>query len=84
MAEGRVMAATITSIPVRSVGDNFAFVHLVVDGWSIHGIRVRHGAVEWPTRADERGKVWPVATPPPEIRDQLERAILDAYTRATS
>jgi hypothetical protein len=74
-------------IRIRPCGDGFAYAAIVASGWSITGIRVRVGddgsyAIEWLHRETERGERFPVATPPPEIRDQLEDEIAAAYHQA--
>jgi hypothetical protein len=69
-----------TTIRVRLLGDKFAYVSIVCAGWSISGIRVRGGWVEWPM-TDGKGGRYPVVAPPPELRDQLEEEIVDAVQR---
>jgi len=55
-------------IRIRPVGDDFAFASIVVDGWSVHGIKVN-------------GRRYPIVTPSPAIRNALEGEILAAYRR---
>jgi hypothetical protein len=64
-------------IRVRPVGDAFAFVSVVVHGWSVHGVRVRGDRIEWP-ESEKNGRRYPIVTPPPEIREQLEQEIAAA------
>jgi hypothetical protein len=75
-------------IRVRPVGDDFAFVNIVASGWSITGIRVHaeNGSctIKWPFRETDRGQRFPIATPPPEIRDQLEQEVAEAYKQAVA
>jgi hypothetical protein len=68
-------------VRIRPVGDDFAFVSVVVHGWSVHGVKVRGRLVEWPEN-EKNGKRYPIVTPPPEIRDQLEAEIATAYEQA--
>jgi hypothetical protein len=72
----------IGHVRVRLVGDGFAFVQVNVAGWSVSGIRVNRGRVEWPTAEGKNGGRFIIVTPPPESRDEIEAAILDAYERA--
>jgi hypothetical protein len=71
-------------IRVRLVGKDFAYASIVVDGWSVHGIRVFGGpeGIEWPATNDRHGRRWPVVTPPPGIRGQLEGEILTVAEQA--
>jgi hypothetical protein len=73
-------------IRIRPVGDSFAFASVVVDGWSVSGIRITafpdDTKVEWPKSEAKNGGHYPVVTPPPEIRDQLEDEIAAAYDQA--
>jgi hypothetical protein len=68
---------------VRLVGNDFAFASVVVDGWSVHGVKVYGaGRIEWPITEDRQGRRWPIVTPPPAIRDQLEAEITAATEQA--
>jgi hypothetical protein len=68
-------------VRIRPVGDDFAFASVVVDGWSVHGVRVPGDRIEWP-ESEKNGRRYPIVTPPPEIRDQLEAEIATAYEMA--
>jgi hypothetical protein len=74
-------------IRIRPAGDGFAFASIVAAGWSITGIRVRAAddgscSIDWPFRETDRGERFPIASPPPEIRNQLEAEIAAAYRQA--
>ena len=75
-------APSIAHVRVCLVGDGFAFAQVAVNGWSVSGIRVNRGLVEWPRSAAKNGATYPLVTPPPEIRDQIEAEILAACERA--
>lgn len=75
-------ARVAQTIRVNPVGEDFAFVAIVVDGWSIRNIRVRGGQVEWPYTEGKENARYHVATPPAEIRDALEAEIVAAVERA--
>jgi hypothetical protein len=82
------MTARLASqIRVRPCGEGFAFGSIVVDGWSISGIRIRGPVygdclVDWRV-SESKGTRYPVATPPPGIRDRLEQEIVAAYEAVT-
>jgi hypothetical protein len=70
----------ITSIKITPCSEKFGFAHVVCNqGWSIGGIQVSEGKVTWPRQAAKDGNTYTVVTPPPEIRDKLERLILKKY-----
>jgi hypothetical protein len=87
MADAAVTPRLAQQIRIRPAGDGFAFASIVAAGWSITGIRVKADddgscVIEWPHRETDRGERFPIATPAPEIRDQLEQEITDGYRQA--
>jgi hypothetical protein len=75
-----------SQIRLRPCGDNFAFASIGVDGWPVTGIAVRlddNGArIDWPTRDGKCGTKWPIVSPPPGQRDQLELRSFEAVEGA--
>ena len=83
--DGEIIAERVT---ISARGD-FAYASLVTNGWSVSGIRLRRtptGRVEvlWPTAEGSDGRVWPVLSPPPHLRDALEELLGEALERASS
>jgi hypothetical protein len=80
-----VSARLTSTIRVRPCNAGFAYAQIVCDGWSVSGIAVHLDAerrVEWPQREGERGAKWPIVSPPPALRDQLEAEIIEAAEAA--
>lgn len=82
------MSARIASqIRIRPCSQDFAYAQVVCEGWSVAGIAVRLGddgsrQVEWPKTEGKRGATWPIVSPPPALRDQLEAEIIEAAEAA--
>jgi hypothetical protein len=72
----------------RPLGNGFDFVSLVVDGWSISGIKVKEVQglyrVYWPYSEAKNGAQFTIATPPAAARGQIEAEIITACERASA
>ena len=75
----------VDRIAVRPCGGGSAYVSIRAGGWHVTNVRVQRIGdacrVTWPY-TESGGQRYAVCTPPPEIRDVLEAAIINAFEEA--